>query len=52
MPKGTTLYVDEDTPILEGIAVEGGTLVFSDEKDLTVRAGFITVNGGKFIAGT
>ena len=30
VPKGLTLYVDQDTPILEGIAVEGGTLVFSD----------------------
>lgn len=30
VPLGTTLLVDVDTPILEGIAVEGGTLVFSD----------------------
>ena len=50
--KGTTLMVDQDTPILEGIAVEGGTLVFSDDLDLTVQAGFIIMNGGKFIAGT
>ena len=52
VPKGTTLYVDQDTPILEGIAVEGGTLVFADEGNLTVQAGFITLNGGRFIAGT
>lgn len=52
VPKGTTLLVDQDTPILEGIAVEGGTLVFSDDLDLTVQAGFITLNGGRFIAGT
>lgn len=52
VPKGMTLYVDEDTPILEGIAVEGGRLVFSDEKDLKVQAGHITMNGGHFIAGT
>ena len=49
---GTTLLVDETTPILEGIAVDGGTLVFSDDLDLTVHAGFITLNGGTFIAGT
>ena len=52
VPKGTTLYVDQDTPILEGIDVEGGTLVFADEGSLTVQAGFITMNGGRFIAGT
>ena len=52
VPKGTTLYVDQDTPILEGIAVEGGTLVFADEGNLTVQAGFMTLIGGRFIAGT
>ena len=52
VPKGTTLYVDQDTPQLEGIAVEGGTLVFADEGPLTVKAGFITLVGGTFIAGT
>ena len=52
VPKGTTLLVDQNTPILEGIAVDGGTLVFEDGKDITVQAGFITLNGGQFIAGT
>lgn len=52
VPTGTTLLVDQNTPVLEGIAVEGGTLVFSDDLDLTVQAGFITMNGGRFIAGT
>lgn len=52
VPTGTTLMVDQDTPILEGIAVDGGTLVFDDTKAITVQAGFITLNGGKFIAGT
>jgi hypothetical protein len=52
VPKGTTLLVDQDTPILEGIAVEGGRLVFSDDMDLKVQAGHITMNGGHFIAGT
>lgn len=27
-------------------------MVFSDELDLTVQTGFITLNGGRFIAGT
>lgn len=52
VPFGTTLYVDQNTPILEGIAVEGGTLVFADGMNLVVQAGFITMNGGTFIAGT
>ena len=28
VPTGTTLLVDQNTPILEGIAVDGGTLIF------------------------
>ena len=52
VPTGTTLLVDVNTPKLEGIAVEGGTLLFDDSQDLTVRAGFITANRGRFIAGT
>ena len=52
VPKGTTLLVDQDTPVLEGISVEGGTIVFDDTMDLTVKTGFIIMNGGTFIAGT
>jgi hypothetical protein len=52
IPQGTTLLVDQNTPILEGIVVEGGTIVFSDDLDLTVQAGFITLDGGHFVAGT
>ena len=50
--QGMTLLVDQDTPILKGIAANNGTLIFSDEKEITVQAGFITIVGGKFIAGT
>ena len=52
IPKGMSLLVDQSTPILLGIIVEGGNLIFSDEKDMVVQAGFITMNGGTFIAGT
>jgi hypothetical protein len=52
VPLGTTLLVDTNTPVLKGIAVEGGNLIFADDADLTVQAGFITMNGGNFIAGT
>ena len=52
VPLGTTLMVDQDTPKLKGIAVDGGRIIFSDETDLTIKTGFITVNKGEFIAGT
>lgn len=52
IPQGMTLLVDQDTPILQGIAANNGTLIFSDEKDITVQTGFITLVGGRFIAGT
>lgn len=52
VPQGMNLLVDESTPQLEGILVQNGTLTFADEKAMTIKAGFITVVGGKFIAGT
>ena len=52
IPKGMSLLVDQSTPVLLAIVVEGGNLIFSDEKDMVVQAGFITMNGGTFIAGT
>ena len=52
IPKGLSLLVDQSTPVLLAIVVEGGNLIFSDEKDMVVQAGFITMNGGTFIAGT
>ena len=52
IPFGTTLLVDQNTPILEGIVAQGGTIIFKDGIDIVVRTGFITMNGGTFIAGT
>lgn len=52
VPKGMTLLVDQTTPILEGIAVENGTLLFANNMNITVEAGFITLVGGRLIAGT
>jgi hypothetical protein len=46
VPQGMTLYVDQDTPILAGIVVENGKLIFADEKDLTINTYLITLNGG------
>lgn len=52
VPAGMNLLVDESTPILAGILVQNGTITFADESDMTVQSGFITMVGGKFIAGT
>ena len=52
VPTGMTLLIDTNTPILNGIAVEGGTLIFSDDVDLIVQTGFIIMNKGTFLAGT
>lgn len=52
VPRGMNLLVDQSTPILEGILVENGTITFADESDMTVQAGFITIVGGQFLAGT
>lgn len=52
VPAGMNLLVDQSTPKLKGILVQNGTLTFADESEITVRTGFITVVGGRFIAGT
>jgi len=52
VPPGMSLLVDQDTPILAGIAVEDGALIFPNNTDVTLQSNFITLNGGKFIAGT
>lgn len=52
VPQGMTLLVDQDTPILAGIVVENGKLIFADEKDMTISTYLITLNGGEFRAGT
>lgn len=50
VPKGQVLYVDESTPKLIGIVVEG-KIVFADETDINVTTDFILVKGGEFIVG-
>lgn len=52
VPAGMNLLVDQSTPKLQGILVQNGTLTFADESDMVISLGFITVIGGKFIAGT
>ena len=46
VPAGMTLLVDQSTPLLNSIIVEGGTVVFSDETDMTLDANyFIFIKG-------
>ena len=52
VPEGMTLFVDQSTPQLLGITTEKGNLVFADESDMIIKTGFITINRGKFTAGT
>jgi hypothetical protein len=52
IPAGMTLLVDQDTPNLLGIAAQNATLIFPNDKDITVTTQFITMVGGSFIAGT
>ncbi len=47
-----TLLVDQSTPRLDGIIVQGGKLIFSDEADMEIHTNLITLNGGEFRAGT
>ena len=46
VPKGMTLFVDQSTPILEGIVVEEGKLIFADEEDMEIHTKLITINRG------
>lgn len=45
VPRGQTLYVDQSTPKLIGIVVEG-KIVFSDEVDMNITTDFILINKG------
>lgn len=51
VPKGMSLLVDQSTPKLLSIIVEGA-LLFADEADYVVEAGAIIIDKGIFRAGT
>jgi hypothetical protein len=51
VPKGMVLMMDQSTPKLKTIIVEG-SIVFSDENDLVVQSESIIINQGAFEAGT
>lgn len=45
------LMVDVSTPSLFAVVVEGG-IIFSDEVDMTFKAGIMVINKGFFKAGS
>lgn len=45
VPKGMTLLVDESTPVLDSVIVEG-KIQFADEKDMTFDAHYFIINEG------
>ena len=51
VPKGMTLLVDQSTPLLYSIIIEG-KIKFADESDMTVDAHYFVVFEGEFEAGT
>ena len=50
VPAGQTLHVDQSTPDLLGILVEG-RIIFTDETDMTIRTGFIMLRDAVLWAG-
>lgn len=45
VPKGMTLLVDQSTPILDTVIVEG-KITFEDVIDMTFDAHYFLINGG------
>jgi hypothetical protein len=46
VPTGMTLLVDMSTPKLFSVIVDGGSIIFSDERDMTFDASYFLLNGG------
>lgn len=52
VPQGQLLLLDESTPVLKMILIDGGELLF-DEQDITLRAeNILIVKGGRLTVGT
>ncbi|XP_033758550.1 fibrocystin-L-like [Pecten maximus] len=52
IPEGQTILLDETTPVLKMLLIQGGTLIF-DEKNIELNAEYILVtNNGTFQIGT
>jgi hypothetical protein len=50
---GQIIYFDADTPILKGIIIQGGSLIFDDNQDVHLNAEYIIIcDGGSLQVGT
>lgn len=48
-----TIYFNTETPILKGLIIQGGSLIFDDTQDVHLRAEYIVISdGGKLQIGT
>jgi hypothetical protein len=51
--RGQTVYFDTETPILKGIIIQGGSLIFDDNQDVHLKAEYIIISdGGRLQIGT
>ncbi|KAK3107254.1 hypothetical protein FSP39_010348 [Pinctada imbricata] len=52
IPQGMTILLDQDTPVLEMLLIQGGKVIF-DEKDVTLNANYILItDNGALQVGT
>ncbi|KAL3886657.1 hypothetical protein ACJMK2_026637 [Sinanodonta woodiana] len=53
IPKGQTILLDTDTPVLSMLLIQGGQLIFDNEKDVELKSKIILItNGGHLQIGT
>lgn len=51
--KNQYIYLDTTTPVLKGILIIGGSLIFDDNQDVELNAEYIVIaEGGKLQVGT
>jgi len=51
--RSQTIYFNTETPILKGVIIQGGSLIFDDQQDVHLRAEYIVISdGGKLQIGT
>lgn len=51
VPEGMTLLIDDDTPVLDTVVIEG-KMMFSDEKNMKFDANYIIIREGELEIGT
>ena len=41
--EGQTIYLDTFTPVLKGVIIIGGSLIFDDNQDVSLQAEYIII---------